>query len=395
MKPQFTSLAKNLYTSNARFVFELLQNTEDNQYSVALAGGEEPFASFSIFPDRIVVDCNEDGFTEDNLTAISDIGNSSKSSSQGYIGEKGIGFKSVFMAAWKVHIHSGHLSFSFVHRKGDSGMGMVSPVWEEPTEELPRLNHTRMTLFLHEGQDEDEISRSRDNIQRQFLALEPAFLLFVSKLKRIDVLFHDQHGQQFWARRLSRRRAADVHRVVLEIRLANTDNLDNIDPEAHSYHVTEHMATNVARHENRDLSVSEAASPSSRQSKIVLAFTVSSDSVPVIKPQKVFAFLPMRLMGFNVSWSDSAAATKLLTILTDTSVVPHPSRLRHPSKQRGHRDIVTKEQGPCPRCDRRDDESHSAALQARVSPVHLDEIPAAPRRKQYLGLVLVDPRQRS
>ncbi len=298
-------MAKNLYTSNARFVFELLQNTEDNEYSVALAVEEDPFVSFSIFPDRIVVDCNEDGFTEDNLTAISDIGNSSKSTSQGYIGEKGIGFKSVFMAAWKVHIHSGHFSFSFVHRKNDSGMGMVNPVWEEPVEELPSLNHTRMTLFLYESLDKDEISRSQDNIRKQFLALEPAFLLFVSKLKRIDVLSYDEHGKQNWARRLSRRRTADVHRVILETRHTETGTLSDIDPKTHSYHVTNHMATNVARHENRELSASEAARPSSRQSKIVLAFPVSSDSVPVIKPQKVFAFLPVRLMGFNVSRSNS------------------------------------------------------------------------------------------
>ncbi|KAI0516879.1 hypothetical protein F5B22DRAFT_136079 [Xylaria bambusicola] len=31
------SLAKNLYTSNARFVFELLQNADDNNYSRATA----------------------------------------------------------------------------------------------------------------------------------------------------------------------------------------------------------------------------------------------------------------------------------------------------------------------------------------------------------------------
>ncbi len=314
------SLPKDLYTSNARFVFELLQNTEDNDYSEALAVGEEPFVSFSIFPDRIVVDCNDDGLTEDNLRAISATGNSFKSISQGHISDKRIGFKSVFMAAWKVHIHSGHFSFSFVHRKGDSGMGMVNLEWEEPTEELPGLNRTRMTLFLHEGQDKDEISCGRDNISKQFLALEPTFLLFVRNLKRIDVVSYNQHGQQDWARRLSRRRAADVHRVVLETRLTETGNLDNIDPESHSYYVTEHMAANVARHENRELSASEMKIAASRQSKIVLAFPVSSDSVPVIEPQKVFAFLPLRLMGFKVSWRASAAATKLPRIPTNGSV---------------------------------------------------------------------------
>ena len=257
--------------------------------------------SFRLYHDRLVVDCNEDGFTEDNLSAICDIGNSSKSGSQGYIGEKGIGFKSVFMAAWKVHIQSGYLSFSFIHRKGDSGMGMVKPRWEEPTETLPQPHHTRITLFLHDSLDGDQMSRNREDILKQFQELEPAILLFVSKLKRIEVVSYDQYGQQDWATRLSRQEGAEVDRVVLERRVGDTAHLDSVAPESHIYHVTEHMATNVARHENRDLSTSEEASPSSRQSKIVLAFPVSRQSVPIIEPQKVFAFLPMKQMGFNVS----------------------------------------------------------------------------------------------
>jgi hypothetical protein len=56
------------------------------------------------------------------------IGQSSKVGAQGYTGEKGIGFKSVFMAAWRVHIQSNAFSFIFMHRKGDSGIGTVSPV---------------------------------------------------------------------------------------------------------------------------------------------------------------------------------------------------------------------------------------------------------------------------
>jgi hypothetical protein len=112
------SLAKDLYSSNTRFVLELLQNTDDNNYSVAKASGAEPYASFKIFAEKIVLECNEDGFNNKNLVAICDMGKSSKIGAQGYIGEKGTGFKSVFMAAYKVHIQSGYFSFSFSHRHG-------------------------------------------------------------------------------------------------------------------------------------------------------------------------------------------------------------------------------------------------------------------------------------
>lgn len=85
----FLSLAKNLYSSDARFIFELLQNAEDNKYEEAKELGVESFVSFTIRPGKIIVECNEDGFTKENLQAICDVGSSSKSTSHGYIGEKG------------------------------------------------------------------------------------------------------------------------------------------------------------------------------------------------------------------------------------------------------------------------------------------------------------------
>lgn len=291
----FIRLARNLYTSNARFVFELLQNSDDNLYST----GQVPSVSFSLYHNRLVVDCNEDGFTEDDLRAICDIGNSSKSNSQGYIGEKGIGFKSVFMAAYKVHIQSGNLSFSFVHRKGDSGMGMVMPMWEETATPLAS-NRTRITLFLHEDADAEREKRDREDIRQQFRELEPAVLLFVRKLRRVDVTFYNEHDFQVWTTRLTRRPAGESNRVIVDRRVSGADCLDEVEPESHIYHVTEYTATNVARHEGRD-SGSEEASPSPHETQIVLAFPITAESVPVIEQQKVFAFLPIKKMGFNVS----------------------------------------------------------------------------------------------
>lgn len=47
--------------------------------------------------EGIVVLNNERGFSTDNIRALCDVGNSTKKEpSAGYIGKKGIGFKSVF-----------------------------------------------------------------------------------------------------------------------------------------------------------------------------------------------------------------------------------------------------------------------------------------------------------
>lgn len=76
-------LAKNLYTSNARFVFELLQNADDNHYEKVKRLGEMPYVSFHVYSTHIVIECNEDGFDSDNLRAICNVGKSSKTGAQG------------------------------------------------------------------------------------------------------------------------------------------------------------------------------------------------------------------------------------------------------------------------------------------------------------------------
>ncbi|RYP79682.1 hypothetical protein DL769_002822 [Monosporascus sp. CRB-8-3] len=309
------TLAKNLYTSNARFVFELLQNADDNQYHTAKEDGDAPFVCFKVYPDKIVVDCNEDGFTERNLRAICDVGNSSKTGSQGYIGEKGIGFKSVFMAAWKVHIQSGPFSFSFTHRQGDSGMGMVKPTWEETSEELPRPL-TRMTLFLQECESATESKRKRERILKEFRDLQAQLLLFLRNLRRISVYVYDEQDCQIWSRILTMRDTKEANRVLLD---TDSSGDPTVVSENRAYHITKYTATNLAKNENRSLSAAEQASKSYTESEIILAFPLTANSEPIIEPQKVFAFLPMRQMGFNfIIQADFVTQANREDVVTDS-----------------------------------------------------------------------------
>lgn len=75
----------------------------------------------------MTIESNEDGFNEEDIWAICVIHHSSKRQKGGYVGHKGIGFKSVFKIAYKVHIQPGPFSFSLERREGGSGMGMVTP----------------------------------------------------------------------------------------------------------------------------------------------------------------------------------------------------------------------------------------------------------------------------
>lgn len=270
-------------------MFELLQNADDNNYTKAAARRETPCVSFRVFPRRIVMECNEDGFTNENLEAICSVGKSSKSGSQGYIGEKGIGFKSVFMAAWKVHIQSGAFSFSFSHRNGESGMGMISPIWEEAQEEEDQ-SLTRLTLHLHDTGDSDALEKTHEIIQEQFQELQETILLFMKNLRKICIAFHSADGAETSSVQYSIERP-ETNRAVLTRTVSQND----VKKEhVKHYHVTVHQATDIPRHENRTYS-----GQADHTSQIVLAFPLSETSIPIIEPQDIFVYLPVRPVGFK------------------------------------------------------------------------------------------------
>jgi hypothetical protein len=285
-------------------VFELLQNADDNQYSKARTAGDVPFLCFQIFPDRIIVECNEDGFTIENVKSICQLGESSKTGAQAYIGEKGIGFKSVFMAAEKVHIQSGSFSFYFQHRKNDSGMGMISPVWQEPEEDLEDPL-TRMTLFLHKDSD-----TPRDLIHQQFRELRDNLLLFLRNLRQIEISFYGSDGNC-----TSKTVHSRTSNVSKRLCLTKRTIVGSDTAEYRSYfHITEHVASNLAPNENREYSESEKKSRNYAKADVVLAFPLTQDDVPIDQTQEVFAFLPTGKQGFNVSNRMRSLHLRMLTL---------------------------------------------------------------------------------
>ncbi|EQB58063.1 hypothetical protein CGLO_01742 [Colletotrichum gloeosporioides Cg-14] len=288
------TLAKNLYSSKTRFIFELLQNADDNQYNKASASGSIPFVSFHIFPDQIIIECNEDGFTHENMKAICAVGESSKTGAQGYIGEKGIGFKSVFMVAWKVHIQSNAFSFSFRHQKGESGMGMITPVWEE-TDEVLESPLTVITLHLLNTETSNGVAETGEMIRAQFDELQETVLLFLKNIRRISVSFYDDDERQTTTVSHARTQP-QPGRVELESVYATNGRRRK---QTKHFHVTRVKATNLAKNDNRTYTEAEEAVRAYSASEVVVAFPLSKKSVPIVEPQDVFAFLPVRPAGFN------------------------------------------------------------------------------------------------
>ncbi|TGO31378.1 hypothetical protein BPAE_0001g02500 [Botrytis paeoniae] len=267
-------LAEQLYQKSTRFIYEIIQNAEDNRYT---GSNKLPFLSFTLHSDRLIIDSNEDGFTPRDIKAICSIGESTKASIQGYIGEKGIGFKSVFNVAHKVHIQSGPYSFAFEYSKKDSkdcGLGMVTPMNETP-HELPDDVRTRMVLYLH-------VDKDRETLCQDLLNLPDTLLLFLKKLRHLTVKFelHDR----------------DVHKVQIfsdasKKTMTKTAITGTINSVKHkSFWVKKRRVVNLP---------ANSARAEIREAEVILAFPIDEDHVPIIEEQYAFAFLPLRKTGYK------------------------------------------------------------------------------------------------
>ncbi|KAL2059071.1 hypothetical protein ABVK25_000363 [Lepraria finkii] len=250
-----------------------------------MADSEEPFLAFKFYPHRIIIDSNEDGFSKGNIRAICSVGNSMKKHSAGYIGEKGIGFKSVFKIAQKVHIQSGPFSFAFLHTRedDDGGLGMITPYYED-TEELPTGVRTRMTLTLLDSTKlEERASEFRD--------VPDTFLMFLSRLQRLSIELY-QPDNASTAIQYSKRETKE--NGLYTTFLAKTTRKGKEEST---------FRTKVLFHEERPsrspFRRGEKQGNSIDRATVILAFPVDEHDKPVLKQQYTYAFLPLRLVGFK------------------------------------------------------------------------------------------------
>ncbi|KAG9544679.1 hypothetical protein KCU79_g16881, partial [Aureobasidium melanogenum] len=122
-------LSEQLYTERCHFLFELIQNADDNTY----ADDVQPEVALAYRSDGLFLfACNEVGMTKANVNAICNINQSTKTllkeGTRSCIGEKGIGFKAVFKVSNQVWIRSNNYTFMF---DKTTPLGMVDPIWAD------------------------------------------------------------------------------------------------------------------------------------------------------------------------------------------------------------------------------------------------------------------------
>ncbi|KAL6296081.1 hypothetical protein ACE6H2_004223 [Prunus campanulata] len=192
-----TSLSAELYQKDIHFLMELIQNAEDNEYKE----GVEPTLEFVLTkkditgsgaPATLLVFNNEVGFSRKNIDSICSIGRSTKKGKrqQGFIGEKGIGFKSVFLVSSQPHIFSNGYRVRFMEEPNqDCGIGYIVPEYVSGVSFLLSIYDVygvnkilpTTTFILPLKPDKVEAVRA------QLSELHPEILLFLSKVKRLYV----------------------------------------------------------------------------------------------------------------------------------------------------------------------------------------------------------------
>ncbi|KAF2178732.1 hypothetical protein K469DRAFT_642268 [Zopfia rhizophila CBS 207.26] len=256
-------LSEDLYDKSTRFLLELLQNADDNTYNCPT-----PVLNFTYRPGRLRVDCNEVGFTEENVKAICTIGGSTKkgvSRASRYIGEKGIGFKSVFRVADVVWISSRQYTFKFDRRED---LGVIAPIWDEfPETTIP--GYTSFFMKLARVYDEDELVED-------LVSFDPALLIFLRRVKEINLTVTKRDGST-WATHLSRTDTWNSGSLYIVLSQGKSFS---------RYLVKKHVVNHHVLEEKR---------PGCSQSEILLAFPVLTQSTT----QSVYAFLPIRDYGFR------------------------------------------------------------------------------------------------
>ncbi|KAM0899027.1 hypothetical protein ACQ4PT_021575 [Festuca glaucescens] len=274
-------LSQELYSQDSHLLLELIQNADDNTYLEDV----EPTLAFVLRENGIIVLNNERGFSAENIRALCDIGNSTKKgANRGYIGNKGIGFKSVFRVTDAPEIHSNGFHVKFDITEGQIGFVLPTAV--------PPYSTSSLSSMLSVEDDKDACSlwntcillpfrsKLRDgtgmcSIASMFSDLHPSLLLFLHRLNCIkfkNVL----NGTLL----IMRRKA--LGDGIVRISHGN---------EIMSWLVvSKKLQGTLVRH---DVHTTE----------IALAFTLQEtekgEYEPHLKQQPVFAFLPVRNYGLR------------------------------------------------------------------------------------------------
>ncbi len=210
-----------IYSNELHFMDELIQNVDDCEYD------DPKNAKLSIRCDFnygvIVFEYNEKGFSPFNVFAITGLAEQAKNVDPDkiQIGEKGLGFKSVFGVADSVLIQSGY--FSFRLKKDD----FTCPIPEYSAFEL--IKGTRLTLYMEPEKVKKIFYGFSGRYKSKDALLSKNPLLFLNKLSELRVFFDGYRSLKFTVDRKIAFCSGDKLQKAEHVKLTYEDGHDFID----------------------------------------------------------------------------------------------------------------------------------------------------------------------
>ncbi|KAI0197267.1 hypothetical protein EV127DRAFT_329817 [Xylaria flabelliformis] len=273
MEAALKLISGDMYQNPMHFLLEILQNADDSVYEDL-----EPVMKITYHNGTVRFDTNEVGFRRRDVEAICSVGNSFKQESgQGKrrIGEKGIGFKSVFRIAEAAYITSGYYSFKFTT---EEPLGMLVPIYSPfPRDTIPGF--TSILLQLNSKIDVDQLVE-------ELRTLDGRILMFLQNLKQVLVKIVEAGGS---VTEIALRQKSQ-HPTELGGSEICSIEPDNLSPYLISRYHVQNLPTEQKRKGSHD-------------SEIVIAFPMGLwDSTSLAgsrRPNSVYSFLPVRDYGFE------------------------------------------------------------------------------------------------
>lgn len=266
-------LSEGIYAEDNHFIYELIQNAEDTECLE-----QQHSIEFTIMENGLLVVNNEKGFSDEQIQAICAFGQSTKSSNKnsGYIGEKGIGFKSVFKISDKPAISSNGYKFYF-RRFSDDGLETeyIIPHWIDDIElkNYPeKFQESDYTALYLPFSNTKKIEQLKNDIKH----IEPILLLFLKKLTNIKI----SENQKTYVD-CSKIESSDENLYTITIDATNSRNKYFLFKKTLS--VPQDL-DEVSKKDGRRKEV--------KHREIVLAFPELSNE---LKEDRIFAFLPTKL----------------------------------------------------------------------------------------------------